>query len=80
MKTAISIPDPLAEATDRLAERLGLSRSGVIQLAVTRLLEEFDDDTVTARLNEVYGGRADLGVDPVMQALQGAALDSEEWE
>jgi predicted DNA-binding protein len=79
MKTAISLPDPLAEATDRLAERLGMSRSGVIQLAVTRLLEEFDDETVTARLDAVYGGHPDAGVDSILQALQAAALPVEEW-
>ena len=80
MKTAISIPDSLAAATDQLAERLGLSRSGLIQLAVTRLLEEFDDDEVTARLNEVYSTDPDAGVDPVLQSIQANTLAHEEWE
>ena len=80
MKTAISIPDSLAAATDQLAERLGLSRSGLIQLAVTRLLKGFDDDEVTARLNEVYSTDPDAGVDPVLQSIQANTLAHEEWE
>ena len=79
MKTAISIPDPLAEATDRLAARLGLSRSGLIQLAVRRLLDEYEHESVTEKLNQVYAS-AGAEVDPILDALQSSIIDREDWD
>jgi metal-responsive CopG/Arc/MetJ family transcriptional regulator len=40
LKTAISIPDNLFEAADKVARRLGISRSELYQRAIARFLEQ----------------------------------------
>lgn len=78
MKTAISIPDPIFEAAEDLAKRLGLSRSQLYTTAVTRFLDSFDDKAVTQALNEVYS-EPDETLDPVLLHMQLHSLPEEEW-
>jgi metal-responsive CopG/Arc/MetJ family transcriptional regulator len=54
MKTAISVPDDVFEDADRLADRLGKSRSQLYTEAVIEYLNRHDPDTVTERLDAVY--------------------------
>ncbi|MDI6809044.1 MAG: ribbon-helix-helix protein, CopG family [Candidatus Eisenbacteria bacterium] len=80
MKTAISIPDPLFRAVDRLAKRLRLSRSQVFQQAVRDMLESRRDEAVTEALNQVYGlgyDRAEL--DPILERMEVASVVREKW-
>ncbi|MBU2500418.1 ribbon-helix-helix protein, CopG family [bacterium] len=79
MKTAISIPDTLFEAADRLARRLGVSRSELYQRAIARYLEHQGDEAVTAALDRVHARSEDRGLDPVLDALQRASLARDEW-
>ena len=80
MKTAISIPDRLFEAAERLAERLGISRSQLFQHAVSAYIDEHKDEGTTEQLDEVYGPDAEVAcVDPVLDRLQHASLPKEEW-
>ncbi len=80
MKTAISIPDPLFTAAERLAKRLGISRSELFQQAVRALLEEREDEQITEALDAVYGAGVDDGVlEPVLERLQAGSLQPEEW-
>ena len=80
MKTAISIPDSLFELAERLAHRLGISRSELFQRAMASFLREHKLDGVTEALNEVYGPEAEEGrLDPVLEQLQTASLSKEEW-
>jgi metal-responsive CopG/Arc/MetJ family transcriptional regulator len=58
MKIAVSIPDPLFEAADRLARVRKMSRSNLYAVALERLLAEEDDSTITDRLNAVYAADA----------------------
>jgi len=51
MKTAISIPDEVFEEAERLARRLGKSRSEVYSLAVAEYLARHAPDQVTADLD-----------------------------
>ncbi len=55
MKTAVSIPDRVFESAEKLAARLGVSRSELYARALAALFEKHRDDVVTARLNEIYG-------------------------
>jgi metal-responsive CopG/Arc/MetJ family transcriptional regulator len=55
VKTAISIPDPLFQAADQLAARLGLSRSELYARAVADWVAQHQAEAVTAQLNLVYG-------------------------
>lgn len=57
MKTAVSIPDPLYEAAERLARRRGLRRSQLYAEALERLVsEEVSDDDLLALTNQAIGG------------------------
>ena len=80
MKTAISLPDDLFEAADRLAARLGRSRSELYATAVAEYLERHKFQGVTERLDAVYEARPeDSQLDPVLDALQLRSLPREEW-
>ena len=80
MKTAISIPDPLFKATERLARQLRVSRSEVFQRAVRAFVQDHDDAAVTTALNEVYGpNREGSRLDPVLKRLQATSLQGLDW-
>jgi len=80
MKTAISIPDPLFNAVERLARRLGVSRSEVFQRAVKEFLANHKDKGVTEALNEVYGcDRVEARLDSLLEHMQVASIREEEW-
>lgn len=53
MKTAVSIPDPIFESAERLAERMKKSRSQVYSEAVAAYVARHDPDTVTERIYAV---------------------------
>lgn len=78
MKTAISIPDSVYEAAEELAHRLGISRSHLYATAVERYLSEHSQQEVIERLNQVYRGES-ARVDPILESLQVATLDLEDW-
>ena len=80
MKTAISIPDPLFDAAERLAHRLGISRSELFQRAVESYLRERRDEGITEALNAVYSTDAkSSSLDPLLHDLQIASLESDDW-
>jgi metal-responsive CopG/Arc/MetJ family transcriptional regulator len=78
MKTAISIPDSIFEAAERLAKRFGISRSQLYTTAVTEYLREHHRDGVTEKLNEIYEEEPS-GLDPFCHALQFSSLQKDEW-
>lgn len=77
VKTAVSIPDPLFDAADRLARRRRMSRSALYAEALELLLAEHAHDDVTDRLNELYA-EVDSSLDPAVAAAQSRVLQ-EEW-
>jgi metal-responsive CopG/Arc/MetJ family transcriptional regulator len=77
MKTAVSIPDPVFQAADRMAARLRLSRSELYARALRRYLESDGDAEVTARLDAVYADVPSV-LDPVLTELQRRSID-EAW-
>ena len=78
MKTAVSLPDPLFEAADELARRLGISQSELFIAALEAYLRSHPSSGVTERLNEVYR-QEESSLDPVMVVLQSASLPRDEW-
>lgn len=80
MKTAISIPDPIFESAEKLARRLGMSRSQFYAEAVDALVEKHRYHGVKEQLDAVYETNPEassLGQD--LEALQFQSLDEEEW-
>lgn len=55
MKTAISIDAPLLEEADRTAQKLGVSRSRLMSLALTDYLRKRRNEDILEQLNQVYG-------------------------
>ncbi len=78
MKTAISIPDHVFDEAEKLAQRLGMSRSELYANAVSEYLREHRSEEVTEKLNEVYQQESSR-LDPVSCALQFASLQKDEW-
>ena len=80
MKTAISIPDPIFESAEKLAKRLGITRSQLYSNAVNELIEKYRYSGVTEQLNAVY--KLDSEVSRLQQDLadmQNESLNGEEW-
>jgi len=75
MKTAISIPDPVFRSAERLADKLGISRSELYCRAVKDLLERHEQVSITARLNEIYGASdAISSLDPRLAVMQARSI------
>lgn len=79
MKTAISIPDELFDLAERLAARLGISRSQLYQRAIARYVASHEEAATTARLDSIYVDREKGELDPLLENLQGASIAREEW-
>lgn len=79
MKTAISIPDGIYQDAERMARRLGVSRSELYAKAVERFLLEHRDEHITGLVNEVCD-RVDTRLDPALRRLQGESLPRDEWK
>ncbi len=79
MKTAISIPDNLFEAAEKVARRLGISRSELYQRAVARFLEQQSGDVVREALDSVYGKASNRELDPLIKAAGEHIVTDENW-
>ena len=80
MKTAVSLPDPLFRRAEKVAARLGLSRSGLYRRALEAYLEGHRQMRVSEALDAVYETSPESGsLDPAIEQLQEASLPDEEW-
>jgi hypothetical protein len=80
MKTAISIPDPIFESAEKLAKRLGISRSQLYTNAVDALVEKYRYSGVTEQLDAVYSTDPDVSsLDDGLEQMQSLSLGKEEW-
>ena len=80
MKTAISIPDPIFESAEKLARRLGMSRSQFYAEAVDALVERHRYHGVTEQLDAVYEVDPDAtSLKQDLAVMQVQSLDEEEW-
>ncbi len=78
MKVAISVPDPVFEAAERLAAALKMPRSRIYAEALAAYVGSHASRDITARLNEVYA-REPSALDPELTAMQRASLPHEAW-
>ena len=78
MKTAISIPDPIFQAAEGLAHRLGISRSELYAEAVAEYMQSHKNQNVTAKLNELYGEEVSE-MDEELLSMQSRSIPKEEW-
>lgn len=78
MKVAISLPDPVFSAADKLAARLRMSRSQLYAEAIREYLGKREEKQVTEQLNAVYAAAPDP-VEPALAIAQLEAIDHETW-
>jgi hypothetical protein len=80
MKTAVSIPDRVFDSAEKLAARLGLSRSELYARALASLVEKHRGDLITSKLNELYGPAGEKSsLDVEVASLQSLLLQREKW-
>jgi len=77
MKTAISIPDDVFEDAERLARRLGHSRSQLYSRALREFVARHEPDHVTAALDEVFAGEPEG--DAFVARAGRRAIERTEW-
>jgi hypothetical protein len=77
MKTAVSLPDPLFAEAERVADRLGLSRSELYARAIARFVREHSGEAITNAINLALK-RAPLALDPVLARIQAQSLGADE--
>lgn len=78
MKTAISLPDPIFEEAEALAQKLGMSRSELYTEALKAYLRRYNREQILSKLNEVYS-QEPSELDPVMAKMQFMSLPHEDW-
>ena len=78
MKTAISIPDKIFKRAERLARRLGISRSHLYRLAVEDYVEKQRPGSITDAMNRVVDEVEARGDEFVSSAAQ-RVLARTEW-
>ena len=80
MKTAVSIPDRVFESAEKLAARMGISRSELYARALANLVEKYREDLILEKLNQVYGLRGEASaIEPDLVSLQSRSLGREKW-
>jgi len=81
VKTAISLPDELFSTVEKVAKRLGLSRSQLYRKALRRFIAEHNDSAITEALDAIYSAEPkEARVDPVLARLQAASMGTpDEW-
>jgi len=78
VKTAISIPNPVFDAGEKLARRMKMNRSELYSQAIAAYVNQHSEEDVTEALNHVYE-KEDAALDPVLARLQSASLPKERW-
>ena len=82
IKTAVSIEKELFNQAEDLAEELQVSRSGLVTMALERLIRDYQTKKLVEKLNEVYADGLDEEEQLAMEGrrrLQAGLLVDEEW-
>ena len=78
MKTAISIPDDTFNEADRLARRLGKSRSELYREAVAEYLARHAPEAITEAMNRTLN-QVGESPEPFARAAARRVLERTEW-
>ncbi len=80
MKTAISVPDKIFREAERVAKRLGVSRSELYTRAVQRLVESFDGDAIRASYDKAFAEPESTADARFRRAAARRELSAVEWD
>jgi metal-responsive CopG/Arc/MetJ family transcriptional regulator len=78
MKVAISVPDLVFDAAERLAKERRVPRSQVFSEALEEYVAKHNGASVTAKLNVIYDAEVST-VDSALSSAQYALLSREAW-
>lgn len=78
MKVAISVPDPIFDAAERLAKQRDVPRSRIFAEALEEYVSRHGSEAVTDQLNEVYSSEKSGMEAPLVQA-QLDSIAHEAW-
>jgi len=78
MKVAISVPDSIFDAAERLAKLRHMRRSQLFAVALQEYLSRHGSEAITAKLNEVYA-ETDSAVEKPLAEAQLASIEHEAW-
>ena len=78
MKVAISIPDDLFSTAEALADRLGVTRSRLIAMALAEFVAKHRPSKVTERLDAVYAAQ-ESRIEPSLRRAQRKAASRSDW-
>jgi metal-responsive CopG/Arc/MetJ family transcriptional regulator len=79
MKVAVSIPDPIFEEAERLARRLGTSRSDVYARALDAYAATHAPDRVTEALDAAIEAAGETGLDDFSSEAARRVVARVEW-
>ncbi len=80
MKVAVSVPDPVFQAAERVARRLKVSRSRLYSQALEAYVGQHGGKEITKRLNTVYSRPGSPpSLDRALEALSLEVLRRERW-
>ena len=78
MKTEISIPNPIFEAAQQLAEQLNMSLSDLYTAALAAYVADYQNEDITEKLNEVYEIEPS-SLESDLVTLQLASIGGDNW-
>jgi len=78
MKTAVSIPDEVFDAAEKLARRQGVSRSRLFSVALREYVARHAPDEITDAMNRVIADIGESGADFAVAAAR-RVLTDEQW-
>ena len=79
MKTAISVPDQVAQSVDARAKSMGIARSQFYSEAAARYLKQLEDEELSAKLAVYYSKHPSKLLAAEWEATRQALL-AVEWE
>jgi hypothetical protein len=78
MKVAISVPDLIFNAAERLAKQRQMARSQLFTEALVEYMSRHGSDAVTSKLNDIYATE-DSGLEGSLFRGQLVSLKHETW-
>jgi hypothetical protein len=78
MKQDISIPNPIFQAAENLAKKMGVSLSELYTAALNAYVAEHQKENITETLDQIYADEP-LTLEPELIKMQVVSLEAEEW-
>jgi hypothetical protein len=78
MKVAVSVPEPVFEAAERVSKRMRIPRSQLYSRAIAAFVRQHSGEDVTKALNAVYAKQSSA-LDPAWERASLEVMRREKW-